>query len=114
VPEQRPAPDGSVGHAIDLVKRYAKQETLDPLRGVGRWLAFGAAGSLLLGIGLLLLLLSLLRALQFETDVFGGSWNWVPYLITLVVTVGITVLALSRVRKTTLARPIPGTEQDRT
>ncbi len=105
--DQKRSDDSAVTEAIDLIKAYAKQETLDPLRGYGRWMAYGAAGSFLLGIGLFLLLLSLLRALQFETVAFDGKWNWVPYLITLVVCIGVAALALSRIRKTTLAEPRP-------
>lgn len=68
----------------DLVRAYAKQETLEPLKGIGRWVGFGLAGSLFLGLGLLLLALGGLRALQTETgDVFDGNWSWAPYLIVL-------------------------------
>src|SRR5207302_11445832 len=52
---------------LDLVRAYAKQETVEPLRGVGRFVAFGLAGSFLVGIGLVLLALGALRALQNET-----------------------------------------------
>ena len=50
-----------------LTKDYARQETIDPLKGVGRYLAYGAAGALLGSLGVILLMLSLLRALQTET-----------------------------------------------
>ena len=70
----------------DLVVAYAKQETIEPIKGLGRFIAFGVAGSLLLSVGLVLLVLGLLRALQTETgDVFDGNFTWAPYLITLVV-----------------------------
>lgn len=69
-----------------LVLRYAKQETLDPLKALGRYLAAGVAGSVALGIGLVLLTLALLRALQQETAPhFAGNWSWVPYLIVAAV-----------------------------
>lgn len=106
--EPKRSDDNAVSQAITLVKGYAKQETIDPLRNVGRWLAFGAAGALMLGIGLVLLLLALLRALQFETDVFTGKWNWVPYLITVAVCGAVATFALSRIRKATLGRPADG------
>ncbi|MBI5090081.1 MAG: hypothetical protein HZB15_14795, partial [Actinobacteria bacterium] len=32
---------GQIGEVIELVKDYARQETLGPLRGAGRWLAAG-------------------------------------------------------------------------
>lgn len=69
----------------ELLVAYAKQETVDPLRGLQRWIGYGAGGSLLIATGLSLLLLALLRALQTETgSTFTGSLSWIPYLITLV------------------------------
>lgn len=64
----------------DLLVRYAKQETLDPLKGVLRFLAWGVAGSVLLALGALLLGLGLLRVLEQETAPhLAGHWSWVPY-----------------------------------
>src|SRR4029453_11942595 len=51
-----------------LTKDYARQETIEPLKGVGRYVAFGFAGAVLGAFGVAMLLLSLLRALQTETD----------------------------------------------
>jgi len=68
---------------VDLVRQYAEQETLDPLRGLGRFVAFGVVGSMLLAVGVVLLLLGLLRLLQTETgSTFTGNLSWIPYLIT--------------------------------
>jgi hypothetical protein len=93
----------SVGEVVDLVKAYALQETVGPLKGAGKWLAMGAAGAALLGLGLSLLVLGLLRLLQTEwTTVAEGSWSWVPYLIALVVAVAFAALALSRINKDSL------------
>ncbi len=67
----------------DLVVTYFKQQTLVPLQALGRYIAFGVVGSLLMGVGVLFLGMSALRALQTETgDTFSGDWSWVPYLIT--------------------------------
>jgi hypothetical protein len=93
-----------VGDVIDVVKEYARQETLGPLAGAGRWLALGTAGALLLGLGSVLALLGTLRLLQTETSVFDGAWSWVPYVIVLVVAAALTVVALSRVKKATLGK----------
>lgn len=85
---------------LDLVRAYAKQETIEPLKGLGRFLAFGVPGALLLGTGLLLLVIGGLRALQTETgDTFDGNWSWVPYLIVLAVCAALIGLFLSRVSK---------------
>lgn len=93
-----------VGDVIDVVKEYARQETLGPLAGAGRWLALGSVGSLLLGLGSILTLLGTLRLLQTETSAFDGAWSWVPYGIVLVVAVGLAVVTLSRVKKSTLGK----------
>lgn len=88
-----------------MIKAYAKQETLGPLRGAGRWLAFGTAASLAFGLGIFLVVLGILRLLQTEMpDTFDGSWSWVPYLIALAVCVGAVVMAISRIKKTSLSK----------
>jgi hypothetical protein len=75
-------------HAQDLwqlVVGYVKQETFDPVRDVGRYVAFGLAGSALIGLGLAVLFLGVLRLLQEQTgDALDGHLSFVPYLITLV------------------------------
>ena len=89
----------------DLLKAYAKQETIEPLRGVGRFLAFGALGSVVLGTGLVLLALAGLRALQTETGTtFTGNWSWAPYLIVLAAIVVVLALTLSRIKRGGLPR----------
>lgn len=68
-----------------LVISYAKQETLDPVKRLGRFVAFGAAGMLVMGIGLVLLFLGGLRALQTETTPhLTGHLSWIPYFVALV------------------------------
>ena len=67
-----------------LTKDYARQETVDPLKALGRFVGMGLAGAVLLGLGLMFLSLALLRALQTQTD--GRLDNYVsvvPYFITL-------------------------------
>ncbi|MBM3827211.1 MAG: hypothetical protein FJW09_01055 [Actinobacteria bacterium] len=103
-PVRRRRESASVGDVVDLVRDYAKQETIGPLRGAGRWLAFGAVGSLFLGLGLVLVLLGGLRLMQTETDAFDGAFSWVPYLIVLLLCVALSVVAVSRVKKTTLGK----------
>ena len=95
--------EASVGDIVDYVKAYAKQETIGPLKGAGKWLGFGAAAALLLSIGVVLLLVGLLRLLQTEwTRSATGSLSWVAYLITLLVAIAVIALAISRIKKATL------------
>lgn len=97
--QQKSLPE-STSELWDLTKRYAQQETIDPLRNVGRYVAYGVSGALVLGIGAVLLMLAGLRALQTETgSTFTGSWSWAPYLIVLVVAAALAGLAISRIGK---------------
>lgn len=75
----------NVSEIAETVKAYAKQETIGPLRGLGRYLGFGLAGAVCIGLGVILLAVGVLRLLQTETDsTFTGSLSWIPYLIVVV------------------------------
>jgi hypothetical protein len=91
------------GDFFDLVKAYAKQETVDPLSGAGRWLGLGLAGSVLLFLGGISLTLAMLRVLQEETgSTFTGNLSWVPHSLTLVAVVIVIALLASRIMKRSL------------
>ncbi len=89
----------------ELVVDYGKQETVDPLKNLGRYLGAGIAGSVLVGTGIALLLLAVLRGLQAigagETALGhpGGTFNhdlsFVPYLIVAILA-GLAVALLYR------------------
>lgn len=83
--------------ATTLVKEYLIQETLDPLRTLGRYVAFGVLGSILVALGTLLLLVAELRLLQGETGAFHGNLSWLPYLIVVVTAVGVIGLTALRI-----------------
>ena len=91
---------GQVGDVIDLVKIYVKQETVGPLKGIGRKIGVGVAGSLLLGLGLFFLALGLLRLIQTKLPRLAeGTMSLLSYLIVIVFCAIVTLLALSRVKK---------------
>lgn len=82
---------------LSLVKQYAQQETLGPLRGVGRYLVFGVLGALCMALAYLFLVLALMRGLQ-AVSFFDGNWSVLVYLIALVASAGVAavvVLAIS-------------------
>jgi hypothetical protein len=93
----------------DLVVTYVKQETIGPIKNLGRFLVRGVAGSLLLAVGLVMLELALLRGLQTQmADTFDGRWNFAPYLITLAVSVAIiamSIYAIGKAKRRRAARP---------
>lgn len=89
-----------VSELWQLTVDYAKQETIDPLKGLGRFVGFGLGGAFALGIGVTLLMLSGLRALQTETGTtFTGNLSWIPYLIVVAVGVLLILLAVARVNR---------------
>ncbi|GDX14837.1 MAG: hypothetical protein ACO28X_02325 [Ilumatobacteraceae bacterium] len=87
----------------ELVRDYAKQETIGPLRGAGRWLAFGLMATFFLSVGIVICLIGVLRLSQ---DLVLNVWfprradglSFVPYLLTLVVGVAVSAVAWSRVK----------------
>jgi hypothetical protein len=106
----------SGGDTVQLVIDYVKQETLEPLKGLLRFLAFGVAGSLALCVGVVLLLVALLRLLQSETGgTFAGNLSWLPYLIVVVAaTVVIGLLVWRAVSGPAARRLPPGTDEGKT
>ena len=72
----------------DLIVAYFKQETTEPLKSLGRVIAFGIAGSLAIGIGVVFFAVGGLRLLQDETDVFHGNWSFVPYILMILLLLG--------------------------
>ena len=94
----------SVPQVIDELKEltvsYARQETVDPLRNVGRFVGWGVGGSFVLGVGVCLLALAVLRFLQTETDgALDDGWSWAPYVITFVVLAAIAALVALKIKE---------------
>ena len=81
---------------IDLTVTYAKQETIDPLRTIGRRVGLGILGSAIASVGLVFLVVGVLRLVQVEVG-FGGAMSWVPYLAALVVAGVVAALALKQI-----------------
>jgi Putative Actinobacterial Holin-X, holin superfamily III len=103
VPVADPAPKSLpevVSELWTLTRDYAKQETIDPLKGVGRYLGFGLGGAVMGGLGVLLLMFALLRALQTQTGTaLTGSWSWVPYFVVVAVAGLVVAWAVSRISR---------------
>lgn len=88
------------GDVVDLVVAYARQETIGPLRGAGRWIAAGVASMSLLSVGLVLVALGILRAVQdLAGSSLDGSWSFVPYLIAAMCAGVIVVIATLQIKR---------------
>ena len=82
----------------ELLRSYATQETIEPLKKLGTYVAWGAGGSLLMTLGGFFLAMSALRALQTETgDTFVGEFSWGPYFIVALLLCGAIALAVRRI-----------------
>jgi len=77
----------------DLFIQYVKEETVQPLKDLGRFVLWGTIGSVFVGFGFAMLLFAALRFLQEQFRVLDGSLSWLPYLIVAVL--GIAVMALT-------------------
>lgn len=84
-----------------MVRTYARQQTVEPLRGVGRWVAFGLFGGVLLTIGLVFVGLGALRGLQ-TLEIFDGAWSFAPYFIVLIGAIVVLGATRSRIFVTSL------------
>ena len=86
----------------ELVRDYAKQETLDPLRGAGRWLGVGLIAGFLMSVSIVIVLVGVLRLTQ---DLLLYTWfvdqadglSFVPYLVTLAIGIATSAVVWSRV-----------------
>lgn len=81
----------------DLAMRYVKEETVQPVKDIGRFAAYGALGSIFVGFGTILLLLAALRFLQEQFKVLDGTLSWLPYVIVAVLACCVIALTLWRI-----------------
>lgn len=80
---------------FQMVVGYAKQETVEPIKGLGRYVGFGLAGAFLIGFGLIFMAVGVLRMIQHEVSWFAHSgWqSTFPYFIVVVALVVVMALA---------------------
>jgi hypothetical protein len=84
---------------VDMTVAYAKQETVEPLKLLGGYVAKGVAGAAIASVGLVFLLVGVLRVLQVEGGTYlDGRLSMLPYLITLVVAGIVAVFTLSKIK----------------
>lgn len=102
---RRTAPTDQVTDLVESVKQYARQETIEPLKGAARWVAVGSLAALSLGLAMVFLALAVLRLSQdLGGAALDGSWSFLHYLITLVVVGVLVALSFSRISQRSLAK----------
>jgi hypothetical protein len=110
----RGGPSRLFGHTKEttaLLRDYLVQETVDPIRTLGRYVVAGTIGSFFVGAGTLMLLVALLRLLQGETGAFDGNLSWIPYVIVAVVAAIVITLTIVRIVTGPARRRRPKTPQ---
>ena len=98
-------PVDQVGDLFDSVKQYARQETLEPIKGAIRWVGVGSVAALSLGLALVFSALGILRLSQdLGGTTIDGSWSFLHYFITLCVVAILVAVTFSRVSRRSLAK----------
>jgi hypothetical protein len=110
----KPNPFEGAQEIQQLLVSYAKQETITPLKSLGRYLSFGLAGSFMVFVGAFFTGLGVLRLMQSFGPFAGSSWaSTLPYVVAIVVLavlVGLIYAALSRAKKKVLRSDMRSTQ----
>lgn len=107
------SPPEIIADLWELLKAYAKQETIDELAPLKRYLGWWIGGGVAIAIGGFFLALGALRGLQ-QIDQFQGFWSFAPYLIVSV-TLGLwAYLFVRRIGRDDHPAPAPATVLDPT
>lgn len=108
-PQDRKKPVEHVAELKELVVGYARQETVDPLKTLGRYLLWGVLGAVFMTGGSIFLMLGVTRLLQsmdpFQYDT--GALSLVPYAVAIALGIVIIVLAV-----VAIMRGDPGRKED--
>lgn len=91
----------TIRELVELIRTYAKQELVDPLRGLPLYLGFGLAGAIACVLGAGLVLLGVLRALQTELIEGKASdgTSVAPYFIVTAVAAVLIVILARRINR---------------
>lgn len=100
--------NGTFGDLKTMVTDYAKQQTVEPLKHLGKWAGFGIGGGVMLIIGAFLSSLGVLRLFQkmsFLTKEEDGvmvdtAWTFVPYMFTFLILIAVVGLCVFGMTKT--------------
>ena len=99
-PAREKSPSTLASELVALVVAYVRQETVDPIKALGRFVLFGIAGAILIAVGGTILTIATVRAIQAEAGThLRGSLTWVPYVGGILFSGGAAVWAATRIRK---------------
>jgi hypothetical protein len=89
----------------ELLRDYARQETVGPLKSLGVRIGKGLAGSVLVALGYFLIVLGVMRFLQTHYDKTIDH-NWIPYFVATAMILVMMFVAYKRMTRSEL-RPTP-------
>ncbi len=87
--------------------KHLREQTVQPLKDTARFAAFGAAGSVFVALGTLLLLIGALRYVQWQFPVLDGSLSFIPYLVVVALAVVVMGLCAWRIVAGPAKRRLP-------
>lgn len=67
----------------ELLKAYAQQETLGPIKNLGKQVGFGLVGTLSFALGYFLIVLGVMRFLQTHSPEWWRPHNYLNYLVAV-------------------------------
>lgn len=104
-PKRRMSSSDQVGDLVATLKAYARQETVEPIKGAARWVAVGTIAAFSLGLAMVFLLMAILRLSQdLGGTVLDGSWSFLHYFITLAVAAILVTITFSRISQRSLSK----------
>lgn len=105
-PKKAEMPSGTFAELKLMVTDYAKQETVEPLKNLGKWAGLGVGGAVVMGIGAFLTGLGMLRLFQkmdWATGKNDGDyafWSFMPYIFVFLILVVCAAVCLLAMKKT--------------
>ncbi len=95
-----------INELFALITTYLKEQTLMPLKRIGRYVGFGIAGSFFIAIGLFLVSLGFLRYLQTLSP-FDDTFSFAPYLLVIVADLAVVGILFFIMTRTSLIKSRP-------
>ncbi|HEV2426995.1 MAG TPA: hypothetical protein VGS61_02110 [Acidimicrobiales bacterium] len=77
--------------------KHLREQTIQPLKDTARYAAFGAAGSVFVALGTVMLLLGALRYVQWQFPALDGTLSFIPYLVVVVLALFVMGLCAWRI-----------------
>lgn len=101
----RKSAPNQVNDLVESISAYARQETIEPLKGAARWVAFGTLAALMLGLSMVFGALAVLRLSQDVLgETLGSGGSFLHYLISSLFLAFLVWLTFSRIARPSLSK----------